>query len=634
MKVSYKWLQEYIEDTLPPVDEVVSALTMHSFEIESVEEMGGDKILDVKILPNRSHDCLSHYGISMEIASVCGLARKPLLPAATCERTNKLDVSIGTELCGRTVKILIEGIKISESPEWLKEKLKMMGHRSINNIVDITNYLTYCFGQPMHAFDARKIAKNKKGANQIFIRMAKKDEKITLLNGIEYTLDPNVIVIADSEKALDVAGVMGGKESAVQNDTTDIILSFSQFDAVSVRKTSKRLGVRTDASQRFENDISPALVDRVLPYALQLIFELAGGEVVGGLDVYPRRPKQTVISTTVEKISRILGVELDAEKIISLLAKQEIQATAKGDSLTVLVPLPRLDLSLPEDIAEEVGRLYGYENIFPLPLPPSKPAEVSKTQYAISVIRNTLVSAGFSEIYTYSLVPEGDIEIENPLANDKNFLRRNLADAMAKAMEQNFKFLDFLSISEIKLFEIGIVFSKKGETLHLSLGVKYPKSKKLDQADEEISRTIHTLEGVLGVSVGDVSIIGGLAEIDIVRLTKQMDVPETYPKDIWDTNENVSYKPISPYPYAVRDVAVFVPNDFSVERVMDAVKPYLTNIVARFFLFDTFQKGDRTSYAFRLIFQSREKTLTDAEINAVMDPIYDLLRGKEGFEIR
>ncbi len=635
MKVSYKWLQEYIEEELPPVSKTVDALTMHSFEIEGVEEIEGDSILDVKILPNRSHDCLSHYGIASELASVMGLTRKELLPPVAVPDIEKIKINIETNACSRAMMVLIKDLKIGESPDWMKEKLKSLGQKPINSVVDITNYLMYSFGQPMHAFDAGKVAQDKKGNFVINIRHAKQGEKIKLLNDKEYELNKVDMVIADGEKALDVAGVMGGKESSVNLETTDVLLSFSGFNAVSVRKTSKSLGVRTDASQRFENDISHTLIDRVLPYALELVSQIAGGEVVGIIDVISTPLVQKTVKVTAKKISTILGVELNSREIIEILKRQMIDATLNNDEISVLVPHERLDMELVEDIAEEVGRLHGFENIEPRALDILPVVEINIPDRVCHMIRFILYKNGFSEIKTYSFRKEGEVEVENPIAGDKNFLRDNLVAEMSEAIEKNFKYLDLLNIGEVKLFEIGSVFTTKNETVHLCIGVKYPKSKKGANADEAVSIAIRAIEEELGVSIGNVSIVGGVAEIDIHRIVTEIKGGIDYPKALWEISKKpVVYKTISPYPFAVRDVAVFVPASVKVEVVEDLIKKHLNDNVVRLSLFDTFNKGEKTSYAFRLIFQSQEKTLTEEEINAVMNPIYETLKGEDGFEIR
>lgn len=634
MKVSYNWLQEYIEDKLPSAKEVADALTMHSFEIEEIVEKDGDSIIDVKILPNRAHDCLSHYGIASEICSVLDLKRKELLPRSAIEKTDKLSVDIDTKTCGRQIFVLVNNVEVKESPEWLKEKLSSQGSRSINAIVDMTNYLTFAFGQPMHAFDASKVSVNKKGQYEFNIRQAKSGEKITLLDGKEYTLDESMMVIADGEKALDVAGVMGGKDSGVSNETKDIILSFSAFDSVSIRKTAKKLGIRTDASQRFENEISSSLIDRVLPYAIKNIVELSAGNIAGMVEVNKETIKETKVSVTLDKVCSMLGLSVSIEECVELLQKQGMETSVQGESIVVTAPRERLDIKIPEDVVEEIGRLFGYKNISPVPLVLDSKIVVNQEVYIADSIRKILSEIGFTEVYTYAFSNRGELELENPLAGDKKFLRSNLADGMEESIEKNFKYLDLLGIDEVKLFEIGKVFKKNGEALHLSLGVKFPKSKKIN-VDEEIARTIQHIEEKLDVSVGDVSIVGGVVEFNLERIKKELTPAEYYPSDIWNTlNKNILYKPISAFPFAVRDVAVFVPKEINGEVVENLLKEKLTDYVVRFSMFDKFTKGDKTSYAYRLVFQASDRTLTEDEINAVMNPIYEILKAQPNFEIR
>jgi phenylalanyl-tRNA synthetase beta chain len=634
MKISYDWIQEYIEDRLPPVETVVDALTMHSFEIEGVEDQGDDKILDVKILPNRAHDCLSHYGVASEVASVLNLQRKELLPKVSIPVTDKISLNINTKNCSRQIFVLVTGVKVAESPAWLKEKLATQGSRSINVIVDMTNYLTFAFGQPMHAFDASKVSTNRKGQYEFNIRDAVKGEKITLLDTKEYALDTTHMVIADGSKPLDVAGVMGGRDSGVSDTTTDILLSFSSFDPVSIRKTAKALGIRTDASYRFENEIAQSLIDRVLPYVIKNITELAGGTVVGMVEVNKNPQNETKVSVTLDKVSKMLGVDVPGEKALELLSRQNIKAELDGNSINVTAPLERLDIKIPEDVVEEVGRLFGYENVEPAKLEVEAKVIVNQELYIAERTRQILGELGFAEIYTYAMTAGGEVEIENPIAGDKKFLRGHLSGAMEESLERNFKYLDLLGESEVKLFEIGKVFKAKGEELHLCLGVKFPKSKKVS-VDEEIAKTIQGLEDGLGVSVGDVSVVGGVAEFDIARIVKELDRVEEYPANLWVKSEKTqAFKTISAFPFAVRDVAVFVPNEVGGEVVESLIKEKLTPIVVRFSMFDKFTKADKTSYAFRLVFQANDRTLTEEEINAVMNPIYETLKSQTGFEIR
>ena len=634
MKVSYKWLQEYIEESLPKVQELVETLTMHSFEVEGVESKDDDSILDIKILPNRSHDCLSHYGIASEIASILGLNRKLLLPSQPFAGSKEIDLSIDTDKCSRAVMVLIKDVKIKDSPKWLKDKLKLLGQRPINSVVDVTNYLMYSYGQPMHAFDADKINCTL-SQYKIKIREASDGEKITLLNGTEYSLKEGMIVIADTDKALDVAGIMGGKDSSVTSETKNIILSLSNFNAIKIRKTAKDLNIRTDASSRFENEISPCLVDRAMPYALNMILELSKGEFVSGVDLYKDKQVPVSISTTSEEISKILGVEINPTTVINLLGRQKIDVKKEEDKFIVTPPLERLDLKIKEDIAEEVGRLYGFSKIKGEPLSGTFKTAVNNEIYTINVLRNILLDNGYSEIYTYTFGKMGDTELENPLASDKKFLRRNLSTGMEIALENNFKYLDLLGIPRVKLFEIGKVFTGAGEKLKFSIGIKNPKSKKYVSADEEVAMTIRTIEEKLNIKIDKVSVVGGVVEVDLDTIIEKISLPESYSHDTWNYSiKHQGFKPISPYPFAVRDVAVFVPNTFESNKLEELIKEKLTDIVVRFSLFDKFQKEEKTSYAFRLVFQANDRTLTDEEINAVMNPIYNTLKSQEGFDIR
>jgi len=634
MKISYNWIQQYIEDKLPPAKEVAEALTMHSFEIEEILEKDGDSIIDVKILPNRAHDCLSHYGVASEVASVLNLKRKDLMEQVKPNPTDKIHLEINTKGCSRQIFVLVSGVKVSESPAWLKEKLATQGSRSINAIVDMTNYLTFAFGQPMHAFDASKVSVNKKGQYEFNIRDARKDETIKLLDGKEYKLDSGMMVIADGVRPLDVAGVMGGEDSGVCSTTTDILLSFSSFDPVRIRKTAKSLGLRTDASYRFENEIAQSLIDRVLPYVLKNITELSGGTVLGMVEVNKNPDRETKVTVSLDKVSKMLGVLVTGDKAVELLARQNITAVLEGDKINVTAPLERLDIKIPEDVVEEIGRLYGYENVLPAKLEVEAKVKVNQEVFITERLRQILGEQGFTEIYTYAMTPAGEVEIENPLSGDKKFLRSHLSGAVEESLERNFKYLDLLGESEVKLFEIGKVFKSKGEELHLCMGVKFPKSKKLN-VDEEIAKTIQALEEGLGVSVGDVSVVGGVAEFDLARIGKELGPVEEYPTNLWKKKEkNTVFKTISAFPFAVRDVAVFVPNEVSGEVVENLIKEKLTPIVVRFSLFDKFTKESKTSYAFRLVFQANDRTLTEEEINAVMNPIYETLKSQSGFEIR
>jgi len=323
MKFSHKWLQEYFEDDLPKIKDLAEILTAHAFEIDGIE---GD-LIDIDVLPNRSHDCFCYQGIAKEISVLTGLKLK--------EQNQKFEVEDGlksadhlslkvenSNLVPRATKRLVQNVKVKSSPIWLKEKLESIGQKSINNIVDITNFVMWETGQPVHAFDFDKIAKNEKGVKEFNIRTAKNGEKVTTLDGQEFELDESMVVIADVEKALDIAGTKGGIVSGIDENTKNVVLSVCNFNQVNIRKTSKKLGLRTDASVRFENGISPEKVLEAMGRLSQLVSEVAEGKVSEDiLDEYPRKANLYKVGVSTSEVNRLLGLNLSDGEIETIFKR-------------------------------------------------------------------------------------------------------------------------------------------------------------------------------------------------------------------------------------------------------------------------------------------------------------------------
>ena len=301
MKISREWLQTYFEKPLPDVNVLAQALTFHAFEIEGIgtPDAGGEwDILDVKVTPNRGHDCLSHRGIAKELSAILNL---PLVPhpygitdVSLEPKTNALKVTIeNPQLCPRFTAAYINGVRVGPSPDWLRTALESIGQKSINNVVDATNYVMFNIGQPLHAFDAAKLAE-KDGVRALNVRMAEKEEKMFGLDDKEYALAPSMLVIADANRgeAVSIAGIKGGKPTGIDEATTAVVLEAANWDGVTIRKTSQALRLRTDASDRFQQVISPELTVYGLRSAVELIVKLAGGEVVGVVDEYPTPQKK------------------------------------------------------------------------------------------------------------------------------------------------------------------------------------------------------------------------------------------------------------------------------------------------------------------------------------------------------
>lgn len=374
----------------------------------------------------------------------------------------------------------------------------------------------------------------------------------------------------------------------------------------------------------------------------------------------PAGERSIVVSSA--QINEVLGSEISSEEVISILDRMDITVKENGDKLELSIPGDRLDLQSWRDIPEEVGRIYGYDKIKPiLPKNTSFKPVVEKTFYYSEKIKNILVSAGFSEVYTYSLVAKGVFEIEKPLAADKNHLRTNLTDGIVESLEFNARNSDLLGLDEVKIFEIGKVFTKDGEHTSLCIGIKnIKKIKGADQAKDKIKKvrdeifkiinssatilcTVDDSGGIISVdgeAIGMTNNSDGIFEVNLDKLIKTLDEPSSYADLDFGKSASVEYKKFSQYPFIVRDIAVFVqgPTSDSDNEVWQVIEKSITeagagDLIARHSLFDTFKKEDKTSYAFRIVFQSMKKTLTDGEVNPVMERVYDQMR-ENGWEVR
>ena len=793
MKISLNWLQTYFDKPLSEPEEISRLFTMRAFELEGIETIGNDTIFDFKILPNRAHDCLGHDGIARELSVLSGIPLKSKVKSRKWKVENtKHELKIVVEnqnLCRRYAGRIIENISVAESPDWLKRRLEAIGQRSINNVVDITNYAMFATGQPMHAFDLDKLAKNGNEV-EIIVRAAKSGEKLVTLDEKDISLDETMLVIADSEKPLALAGIKGGKWAEVDENTKNIILESANFEPIGVRKTSQKVGIRTDSEKRFENEITPELAERAMEKATALFSEFARtdktkiGEV---FDVYPRKRNPYKVGVSVSEVNKLLGTKMteeDVEKILRQLGfeyeivenpiarvleiapkylgvpykygasisfdapeffdcasfiaylfsqagvqipricidqyiygeninkddlrpgdlvfaatgitkhitryesveflpgvkvsggvdhlglylgnNEIIHTTEKvGNVLKekmdesptfkniigfrriygideprfiVTVPIERLDLMSKrsflvsgnkEDLIEEIGRIYGYEKISSITPPKAdKKPEINKTLYYANIIRETLVNLGFSEVMTYALTSDGEVELQNPMAEDKKFLRKELTLRIEKSLETNVKNAPLLGIEQVKIFEIGKVFSKDGEHTSCALAVsaqkKSPTAAVFAEAKQAIEKILNTHLAVQPPS-------GGIWEFNFDELIIKLPEPARY--EIPETPTAV-FKPISMYPFALRDIAVFVPSGTDENEVKKIIEREAGELLMRNDLFDKFEKSGKISYAFHLVFQSHEKTLSDEELNEIMNKVTDSLNSKKSWQVR
>jgi len=627
MKVSYNWLAEYFDAPLPSPEEVGELLTFHAYELEGIEQVGDDYVIDVDILPNRSGDSLSHRGIARELATLldCQLKHDPIRGAIEeMKKSNICSVEVvDTELCDRYTSAVIQGVSIGPSPDWLKKALETLGQRSINNVVDATNYVMLNMGQPLHAFDADKLAGDTK---KILVRTAKDGEAITTLSEDTYTLTPETLLITDAvtDTPIAIAGVKGGKHADVDSNTTNIVLESAHFNPTSVRKTTQRIKLFTDASQRFQNNPSAELVGYALHDVVKLILEIAGGTLEGGSEVRGAVQGPEVVTVDLVHINGLLGTAITVEEVSDILERLGCIHDVSGEVFTVTPPFERRDIVIAEDVIEEIGRVYGYEHLEAKQLPEiEKKPEVHKGFYFADSVRNVLTEAGYSEVYGYTFRSKGVYEAINALASDKRFLRTNLSEGLNEYLEMNTHNAPLFGVDRIKIFEIGTVFTKEGEHISLALGVSGKKT------DTILNDTKTLLERTLGVSINE-SPENNVLEINFTQLIDGLQEGERY--EPFEKNFTM-YTSYSPYPFITRDIAVWVPEGTTSESIKEIISAETGELMHSVRLFDEFQKEGRVSYAFRLVFQSMEKTLTDEEVNPIMDMVYKTLAEKS-YEIR
>lgn len=646
MLISYNWIQKYFDTKLPKASDIADKIIFHSFEVEDVKEENGDWLLDIKVLPDRAHDCLCHYGIAKEISALFNLELSAPHNKLGAEKTEKtiitktnrdLEIKIeDSNFCRRYIGRVMENIEIKESPDWLKTGLENIGQRAINNVVDISNYIMLDVGQPLHAFDADKVKGN------IEVRNARVGEKMETLDGRIVDLDPSILVIADNDGPIAIAGIKGGKRTEIDEKTKNVILEAANFHPTHTRKASFKTGIRTDGSKRWENEISTEVDNYAMDLFTTMVLDLAGTtetKVGEKIDVYPQKNIPAPIEFKIKEFAERLGVEIAPEESVKILVSLGIKVETGGDKIKVTPPVERIDLVAKENYVEEVGRIYGYEKIAgKIPEDSSLGAvqgkslgtEAEKRFEVANKIRVMLKAEGFTEVYGYAFTDKGEVELANPLASDKKFLRTNLTDWLTEKIKVNLPYVLFDN-EAIKVFEMGKVFVNGNEETRLALGIGYRKKIKGQNAKEELERALIKLEAK-PTGTGDE--IFSVQEINFDKLVEGTNnFEQTKLEDL--VNKNASYKIVSPYPRIIRDIAVWVPEGVTTEAVAEIIKDSAGELcVEGPVLFDEFAKEGRKSLAFRLVFQSYTKTLADEEANIEMSKVINALEKPAGFEVR
>lgn len=634
MKFSYNWLQTYFAEPLPSPKDLAEKITFHSSEVEEVLSLEGDTVLDIKVLPDKSPWLMSHRGLAREVSVILN---RPLVEdlfknEVKSENSTKISICRTTSECDFYAAALVEGVKVGPSPKWLVESLAAVGQRSINNIVDATNFVMFELGQPLHAFDAEKI--NTDDDNYLIeIRKAESGEEITTLANEKIVLSASDVLITDgvTRQPIGIAGVKGGNFAAVSEGTKKIIIESAHFNRVSIRNTAKRLNLPTDAAKRFENGINVAVAPIAFKRVIKLILEIGGGVCVAETFSGDYSTPSVSVSCSLTKINSVLGLNLSEIEVGDILTRFDYKHEWGGGVVTVLPPFERDDIIIAEDLIEEIGRIYGLNKVKAIVPTLVKLKEFNARFYYAEKIRNVLLELGFSEVYTSSFRDRDIVKLENALASDKGYLRSTLAANLQEARERNIPHRDLLGLSAIKLFEIGSVFEIEKEEFHVALAIQTGTAYKAKVDDSLLEEALIAISEKLGVSLTLLSSANGVAEFSLDNLLSQLPPPTNYEKATAVSEKQ--YQAFSLYPAIVRDVAMWLPEKLDPSLIIKEIRIVAGQFCVRITHLDTFEKDGRISYAFRLVFQSKNKTLTDGEVQVFMDSVYKSIANK-GWEVR
>jgi len=609
MKISYNWLKNYVKD-LPEAEKLAEVFTFHVCEIEEVDKLpNGDFVFDIKVLPDRAHDLLSHYGVARDIAGILGLSFNEVKYEVPKGEPTKLEIKIETDKCRRYMGRIVRNVTVGPSPEWMKTYLETLGQRSINNLVDATNIVMFDLGNPIHIFDLDKLS------GGIIVRNAKDGEVMTTLDNKGVKLTPSDMVISDDKDVLAIAGVKGGKKAEVDNNTKNIVIEVANFDPTSVRKTAKAINIYTDAVKRFENDFSPEVASSAMDEMTALILEICKDAVIQEVvDQYPIKAEKKTLAFNISKISKILGLPISGDEVENILRNFKREYKKSGENFEMKVPDTRPDLCSDEDMAEEIGRVIGYDKI-KAEIPTINNSAKSDENFSkIIFTRNKLLADGYSEVMTYAFCDKGEVEVLAS-ASDKKFLRNNLTDGLKESLKLNQLNAPLLEMNEIKIFEIGTVFMKDKEEMH----VAYNEKKNIIEKTLEQFCNQFPEKNFGAFALGDI----GQGTHDSLN---------SFPGI---SSGSKIFVPWSVYPFISRDVAVWMGEGENPEELKKILKKEATHLLIREpYLFDSFTKNGKTSYGFRLVFQSFEKTLTDDEINIIMAKIGHKIKENSRWELR
>ena len=697
MKIQLDWLKEYVDVDLS-AEELGHLLTMAGLEIEShetVELSDGKKteVLELNVTPNRGY-CLSYFGVAREVSALIDKSFMPPDYEAELEKVWGVDL-VGEELkvdnnepelCSRYSGMVIENIKPGPSPKWLVDRLTAIGLRSVNNVVDVTNFVLMEYGQPLHAFD-----KDSLEGSSILVRRSAEGEAFKSIDGSNLKLNQDALVIADTNKVVALAGIMGGANSQVTESTRHIILESACFNSVVVRKGSKKYGLRSDSSIRFERGVDIQSVTSAQARAALLIRQLAGGTIrKGRIDVYPTPQSIREVSLRVSRLNKVLGCNLSADQIREFLSRLSLKVSSLKDNEIFKVEIPsfRPFLTREVDLIEEVARLNGFDEIaVTSPLAAISPVRFTPKQSAVRRVKNFLSGIGFSEVITYSFIDSVDakifqsalstsietelISLDNPISNDLGVMRPSLLPGLVKSAIRNFS----KGQKDVRVFEFGHVFmsGKTGEREErlvfsaLVAGVhennlweqtgkhhdyfdlkgtldSVCRCLKLKLTEHSEMKRSFMLKGKSVELKVDGQGCGYLGELS-PGIVRQYELPKhcivfelNFDRLINALPKQVQFSPLAKFPEVYRDISVLIDKVVASDEVINRINQAGGSLLRRIELYDHFEgnkiQEGKKSLTYALIFQSNDRTLSDKEINPIFEKIVKILSTELGAMLR
>ncbi len=665
MKVSLNWLSDYVDVSMP-VDKLGERLTAIGLNLEGIIEAGDDIVLDLEITSNRS-DCLGHLGVARELAAATGAKFTPpaISKPPTTGKAGKLTSVevLDPEMCPRYTARVIRGVKVGPSPQWMVERLEAVGLRSVNNVVDATNYVLMEYSQPLHSFDLGKLA-----GRRIVVRLAKPGETLTSIDGTKCELDELMLVIADAEKPVAVAGVMGGLDTEVGEDTTDLLIESAQFDPLSIRRTSRKLGLMSESNYRFERGVDPVAVETASLRACQLILDSAGGKLADGVvDVWAKPFEAVTVSVRPQRCCDLLGMDVPVERQVEVLDRLNLRPKRMKDRIVCTIPPYRADLGREADLIEEVARHVGYDAI-PVAREVAHPVNPQDHTHRIhGRVARALAASGFDEAVTFAFVDVEQARLfgcETPLCVDRaarktnNALRPTLLISLLTACKTN----QDAGNTDVSLYELAAVFPPVGGSLpreHVELAMAstcdlrdlrgtvealveaVAPAATLTMTETDAAGMARGLAGRIMLDGEPAGIIGRVAADVLEAFDLEREIAAAtinFEALLAASQQQRPYQPVPRFPAVKRDLSLIVDEKVKWSQLVDAIAAVEQPMRVAVEYVTTFRgkpiPSGRKSVTVTVVYRSAEGTLRSQEVDEQVDEVVAALAKGLSAELR